>query len=98
MVVMDPPAPETVTMIDKKVTFAVATDATNVWHQRLGHLGTKATVVMSNKEIVLGIPKLEQDKIEVLFALDRNPFRSTGGTVVLNPTKGSIWTSNVQWK
>ena len=57
-VVTDLAAPELVTMIEKKVTFAVATDATNVWHQRFGHLGTKAIVAMSNKEIVLGIPKL----------------------------------------
>ena len=25
-------------MIDKDATLAVATDATNVWHQRFGHL------------------------------------------------------------
>jgi hypothetical protein len=56
--VTDSPARETVTMIDKKVTFAVATDPTKVWHQKCGHLGTQAIVATSKKEIFLGIPKL----------------------------------------
>jgi hypothetical protein len=64
MVVTDRLASETVTMIDKKFTFAVASDATNSWHQRFGYLGTKAIVAMSKKEIVLGISKLEEHKYE----------------------------------
>jgi len=40
VVVKNPPAPETGIMIDKNVTFAVATGATNVWHHRFGYLGT----------------------------------------------------------
>jgi hypothetical protein len=85
VVVTYPPAPETVTMIDKKVAFAVATDTTNVWHRTFGHLGTKAIVATSKKEIVLGIPNLEEDKYEsslfsgsALGNFDRKPFRSSG--------------------
>jgi len=48
-VVRDTCAPERVTLIDQKVTIAVAT---NVGHQRLGHLSTKAIVAVSKKEIV----------------------------------------------
>jgi len=64
-----PPAPEKVTMIDKKVTFAVATDATNVCHRRFGHLGTKAVLAMSKKELVWKFQSLKRINTKVVLAL-----------------------------
>ena len=69
MVLTDPPAPEAVTTIDKKVSFAVASYATNVWHQRLGHLGTKSIVAMSKKESLLEFETLKRINSQVLIGL-----------------------------
>ena len=44
-------------------------DRTNLWHQRFGHLRTKAIVAMSKKEVVLEIPKVEENESKVLLAL-----------------------------
>jgi hypothetical protein len=77
------------------VALASVADATNLWHQRFGHLGTKPIVFMSEREVVLGIRKLEEYKRESLFALavswdtlTASFFDSEGGT-------GSIWTSEM---
>jgi len=85
MVLTEHPAPVVVTMIDKKVTFAVASDAANVWQQRFGHLGTKAIFAMSKKAIVSEIAKLEDDRYKSsllsgcpLGQFDPKPFRSSG--------------------
>ena len=85
MVLTEHPAPEVVTMIDKKVTFAVASDAATVWQQRFGHLGTKAIFAMSKKAIVSEIAKLEDDRYKSsllsgcpLGQFDPKPFRSSG--------------------
>jgi hypothetical protein len=56
-VVTDPTAPETVKKDERKVINASVADATNVLYQRFCHLGTKATVAMSKKEVVLEIPR-----------------------------------------
>jgi hypothetical protein len=60
-------------------------DTTNLRHQTFGHLGTKAIVVMSKKEVVLGIPTLEENKCEsslcsccVSGEFDSKSFRSSG--------------------
>jgi hypothetical protein len=72
MVVTDPPAPETVTMIEKKITFAVASDASNVWHPTFVHLGTKAIVAMSKKKSFGEFQSLKRIKFY------RKPFQSSG--------------------
>jgi hypothetical protein len=86
---MDPGAPETIIMIDKKVTFAVATGATNTCNQRFGRLGTKAIVAMAKKEIVLGIPKLEEDEYKsfLCFGCALGKFGFTKAFSLINKSK-----------
>jgi len=60
-VVTGPSNPETVEQNERKVRFANVMDAKNLWHQRFAHLGTKAVVAISKNEVVLGIPKLEEE-------------------------------------
>jgi len=69
MVVTDPSAPETITMIDKKVTFAVASDETNVRHQGFGHFGIKGIVAMFKKKSCWEFQSLKRINTSVLFAV-----------------------------
>ena len=97
MVVTDPPAPETVTMIDKKFTFAVESDAkmclvTLVQRQLLLFPKRKWFCEFQSSK------RIKTFALAVLWeSLTAGLFDPAGGTV-LNPAKGSRWTSKLQYK
>jgi hypothetical protein len=91
VVVKDSTTPETVNKDKRKLSFTSVADTTNLWHQRFGHLDTKAIVAMSKKEVDSFCTGC------VLGKFGRNPFRSTGRQCSY-PTKIWIWTSTVLWK